>query len=178
MIASKWGAVVKSAGPNDKWDEAQMPPWYPLLGNFDVTTDDKNRLLVPSNFRRKLEQHGDGEQLILVPMGESGWLYPAKYHLELARNMHSTSTPSLTQQRFFRAYFGLSSEMPLDKQGRILLTPKNISELKLTRDLTLVGAGDKIEIWNRTSWAPERTELLPMVPNLMETMSGANLKQT
>lgn len=154
-----------------------MPPWYPLLGNFDVMTDEKNRLLVPSSFRRKLEQHGDGEQLILVPMGESAWLYPAKYHLELARNMQSSGTPSLNQQRFFRAYFGLSSELPLDKQGRILFTPKSIAELNLSKELTLVGAGDKIELWNRTRWATEQAELKPMVPDLMESMSGNTLKQ-
>jgi MraZ protein len=56
-----------------------------------------------------------------------------------------------------RLFFGGAAEDTPDKQGRVLLPAHLIRYAGLTKDVTVVGSNDHLEIWDRAVWA-ERLE--------------------
>ncbi len=149
-----------------------MPPWFPLIGEYELTIDDKGRLLVPAEVRKRLETFGESDVLVLVNMGGRGFLYPEKYHLSRIGNVKVGIVPTIQEQRLMRALFGQSSRLQWDKQGRLLVSPKTSTGLKLDREITIVAAGDHLELWNRSDWAEEQLSLQQQMPELINAMSS------
>jgi len=132
-----------------------------LYGNYDVAIDDKNRMLIPSELRKAIDPVNDGEAFFLVPRAEGKvWLYADRYYRTLAEQMTKEMAPGEDLQKFNRVHFGLVSRIEQDKQGRVLLPEKEIRRASLKKEVTVVGAGDHIEIWDRAEWAAQEMELL------------------
>ena len=131
-----------------------------LSGNFDLTVDDKNRILVPSEVRKKLDPERDGEAFFLVT-GRDGrlWLYPERYYEQLVSREPTELTPSEDTIAFDRMMLGLASRVEWDKQGRVLLPDRELKRARIGKDVTLVGARDHLELWNRPDWIAEREQL-------------------
>ena len=53
---------------------------------------------------------------------------------------------------FVRHFLSGASEVEVDKQGRILLPAKLREFADITKDVALIGAGERIEIWNEERW--------------------------
>jgi MraZ protein len=132
-----------------------------LYGNYDVAIDEKNRMLIPAEIRKAIDPINDGEAFFLVPRANGKlWLYPDRYYRTLAEQMSREMAPGEDLQKFNRVHFGLVSRVEWDKQGRVLLPEKEIRRANLTREITVVGAGDHIEVWSRAAWAAHEVELL------------------
>ena len=151
-----------------------MPPWYPLLGEHDLTIDDKGRMLVPADVRKRLESFGESDTLVLMNMGGRAFLYPEKFHMARFASVRTGLVPTVKEQQFMRALFGRSSRVQWDKQGRILLSPKVLADYRLPRngDITVVCAGDHIELWNREEWQAEQAPLTDQMADLISEMAG------
>ena len=149
-----------------------QPSWYPLLGEHELTIDDKGRLLVPADIRKRLEQSGENDTLILMKITGRLFLYPEKFQLSRYANVRVGVVPTEQEQRLLRGLFGPSLRLTWDKQGRILLSPKTISSFKLDREITLVCAGDHLEVWNRPDWMAEQGHVDTDMPGLLEAFSG------
>ncbi|HEY0008333.1 MAG TPA: hypothetical protein VGB55_06395 [Tepidisphaeraceae bacterium] len=147
-----------------------MPPWFPLIGEHELTIDDKGRLLVPAEVRKRLETFGENDVLVLVNMAGRGFLYPEKYHLARLGTVKIGIVPSTKEQMFLRAMFSTSMRLQWDKQGRILLPPKTIASLKLERETTLACAGDHLELWNRPDWAVEQQRIQEKMTELFDSL--------
>ncbi|MGC4031991.1 MAG: hypothetical protein QM754_09705 [Tepidisphaeraceae bacterium] len=148
-----------------------MPPWYPLLGEHELTIDDKGRMLVPSDVRKRLESFGESDTLIVMNIAGRAFLYPEKFHLQRFANVRVGIVPTVQQQQLLRALFGASIRLTWDKQGRIQLPVKTIAGYKLDREVTLVCAGDHVELWNRDDWATEQARLTEQMPDLISAMA-------
>lgn len=132
-----------------------------LYGNYEVTIDEKNRLLVPSALRNAINPETDGEGLFLVPRANGKlWLYPDKYYNLLADRIKRGMAPGEDGLKFNRLHFSLVHRVELDKQGRILLPEKDIHRAGLQREVAILGVGDHMELWNRPAWAAEEADLL------------------
>lgn len=132
-----------------------------LFGEFDLSIDDKNRLLVPAEIRKVLVPDRDGEGFFLV-VGQNRipWLYPEKYYEELVAQDPSEMLPGDEALAFDQMYFALASRVELDKQGRLLIPEKTFKRTGLSREITLIGVRDHLELWNRSDWETRREELL------------------
>jgi MraZ protein len=51
----------------------------------------------------------------------------------------------------------------LDAAGRIMVPGFLGEHAKLSKEIVVVGAGDRLELWNRTSWDEHRPALLGSV---------------
>jgi MraZ protein len=132
-----------------------------LYGNYDVAIDDNNRMLIPSDIRKAIDPISDGEAFFLVPRADGRfWLYPDRYYRTLAEQMAREMAPGEDLQKFNRVHFGLVSRIEWDKQGRVLLPEKEIRRSGLSKEITVVGAGDHVEVWSRVAWTAEEPELL------------------
>jgi MraZ protein len=140
-----------------------------LFGEHELTVDEKNRILVPSQVRKQLDPERDGEAFFLVT-GRDGrlWLYPERHYEQLVSRDPSELTPSEDTLAFDRLMLGLASRVEWDKQGRVLLPDKALKRAGIGKEVTLVGARDHLELWNRSDWEVEREQLETRRRDLVE----------
>jgi MraZ protein len=117
-------------------------------------------MLVPSDVRRQLVPERDGEALYLV-MGTDGRLcmYPELHYEELATRDPSELTPDLDTLAYIRMNVGTATKIEVDKQGRVLLPDRVLKRARIDKEVTLVGAIDHLELWQRSDWQAYRDEL-------------------
>ena len=131
-----------------------------LYGEHELSIDDKNRMLVPSDIRKQLDPNLDGTAFFLVP-GTDGrpWLYPDLYYKELFGQRRARLTPDEDSLAYDRMMLGMASRMEWDKQGRVLFPEKFMKRSGLVREVTLVGNRDHLEIWARPAWDEEKQKM-------------------
>ena len=120
----------------------------PFLGTYTPRLDEKGRLILPAKFRGQLSTglvmtRGQERCLFLLPMDEF-----RRYHGQLAQ-APVTSKQARDYLRVFLS--GASDELP-DKQGRISIPPVLRKYAGLDRDVAVIGAGTRVEIWDLTAW--------------------------
>jgi MraZ protein len=140
----------------------EIPVAFALLyGEHEVTIDDKKRLLVPSEIRKRLEPAVDGSAFFIV-IGENllPWLYPEKVYEAMVADAEQELSPDEDQLAFDQMHFALASRLEWDKQGRILLPDKILKRTGIGKDCVLNGARNHFELWNRADWEARREMLL------------------
>ena len=96
-----------------------------LFGNYDLTVDEKNRLLIPVEVRRAMDPVVDGEAFFMVT-GLNGrpWLWPEKKYEAHAENRGSEIAPTEANLEFDHLTFAFAVKLEIDKQGKIRLSRK------------------------------------------------------
>jgi MraZ protein len=131
-----------------------------LFGEYDLTIDEKNRLLVPAEVRRSLDPEADGGAFfVTVGKNRKPWLYPERRYEALVSKLESQLTPADDELAFDQMVFSMASREEWDSQGRLLLKEKYRTRTGLAREITMIGVRDHLEIWNRDDWAKRRDEL-------------------
>ena len=130
-----------------------------LIGEYELTIDGKNRLLVPAEIRRAIPpEHGEAFYLV-VGINRVPWLYPERYYEELVMQAPTDMTPGEDLLAFDQLVFGMASKLPWDKQGRVLIPDKTLKRASISKDVTVVGVRDHLELWDRAAWEARREEL-------------------
>ena len=138
-----------------------------LIGEYELTIDDKNRLLVPSEIRKSMNSERDGDAFFLVlGLNRKPWLYPERYYEQMVFQAQPEITPGEEQLAFDHVNFALASRLEWDTQGRLLIPEKTLRRTELKREVTLIGARDHLEIWNRGDWEIWREELVKRSPEI------------
>ncbi len=131
-----------------------------LYGEHDLTIDDKNRMLIPSDVRRLLTTDGDAQGLFLVTgVNRVLWMYAEQYYEGMASTQKPEIAPMDDLLAFDQLNYGLIARVEMDKQGRVLLPEKTIRRNQVGKDVTLVGVRDHLELWNRSDWERRQKEL-------------------
>lgn len=119
-----------------------------FLGTHTPKLDDKGRLILPAKFRAQL---ADG---LVLARGQERCIYvftPAGFQQKVDAISQAPLT-SKAARNYVRVFLsGASSEEP-DKQFRVTIPPALREYAGLERDLTVIGAGDRAEIWSTTAW--------------------------
>ncbi len=119
-----------------------------FFGTYTPRLDDKSRLFLPAKFRPRLEGG------IVLTRGQENCIYGWTTAAFGAFTDRIRETPFTNREarNFVRMlYSGASSEVP-DKQGRISIPPVLRTWAGLERDVAVVGAMDRIEIWDARRW--------------------------
>ena len=123
-----------------------------LFGTFEnVSIDDKGRLSLPASIRKAMSEAADNTLMII--QGTEGCLfaYPLDTWLVFWDGLKKLSH-TRENTRLIRRIIGNLKEARLDGQGRLTLTQK-LKDLGMIRhDVTLVGNGEKLEIWDSGAW--------------------------
>jgi transcriptional regulator MraZ len=140
-----------------------------LLGEYEHTIDDKNRLTLPAKFR---EPFADG---CIVTRGLDGCLWAwtpeswDNYRETFLADLHPLSKESRQMQRHF---FSGASETAPDKQGRVSIPPALLTHAKLGRDVVVAGVNDHLEIWDRAAWKRELAEVEGSAEDVAERLAA------
>jgi MraZ protein len=71
---------------------------------------------------------------------------------------------------FKRFVFGSASEVEFDKQGRILIPGTLRTYAGLKKDVTVLGTGEKIEIWNKEAYDEYAAKIVPDMEEIAESL--------
>lgn len=119
-----------------------------FLGTHSPRLDDKGRLILPAKFR---DQLAGG---LVVTRGQERCLYvfPMREFEELHGQLRQAPVTHKQARDYLRVLLsGASDEVP-DKQGRITIPPALRTYAGLTRDLAVIGAGSRVEVWDAGAW--------------------------
>ena len=137
-----------------------------FMGEHGHTIDAKGRLIMPVRFREEL-----GAQCV-VTRGLEGCLsvYTMESWVRLAERMKKLTASKESVRAFKRFLFGGAAEAEFDKQGRILIPPSLRAYAKLTKDVIVLGTGDKIEIWAKDVYEAYTAAVVPDIEDIAETL--------
>jgi len=119
-----------------------------FLGTHFPKLDDKGRVILPAKFRDELATG------LVVTRGQERCLYVFTQRGFEAIHERIRQAPVNNKQArdFLRVFLsGASPDVP-DGQGRVTLPPALREYAGLERDLTVIGVGDRAEIWDTTAW--------------------------
>ncbi len=134
----------------------------PFSGTYQHTIDEKSRLIIPRKLRELISTDTEGEGFFLTKgMEKCMVLYTPRQWQALADRLREASPRGQESQRFLRIFYGSAERMKPDQQGRIVI-PENLRNLaELKRDITFVGVGNRIEIWNSDTYREHLAQSLP-----------------
>ena len=131
-----------------------------LYGSHELTLDQKNRLLIPSEIRKQLSPDGESEKLFLiVGVNRKIWAYAEQAYEALCEKQISELSPGEDELMFDQMNFASASRVEWDKQGRILIPDRTLKRTGTDKEVTLIGARDHLEVWNRSDWDAWETQL-------------------
>lgn len=132
-----------------------------FLGVTTLNLDAKGRMAIPAKHRDALADCCGSRVVVTInPREHCLWLYPENEWREIARKLSRLPTMNRQNQLLQRLLLGHASELEMDGQGRILLSPELREYAGLGKRTSLVGQGHKFEIWDESAWAGKREEWL------------------
>jgi MraZ protein len=136
-------------------------------GTFEHTLDAKNRLTVPSKFRGALA----GRVFLVKGMDRCLSVYPEATYTELTQAAVSGLNPFSPQARELkRMLYGNATDTEMDSAGRVMLTPRHLEHAKIDREVVIAGAGDCLELWDRSTWEDYDRDLSQRAPDLTASL--------
>ncbi|WP_300344905.1 division/cell wall cluster transcriptional repressor MraZ [Nesterenkonia sp.] len=119
-----------------------------FLGTYTPRLDDKGRLILPAKYRDELS-----EGLVLT-RGQERCIYVFSTDQFAAVHEQMRQAPLTSRQArdYIRVFLSGASDETPDKQGRITIPPGLREYAGLDRDVTVIGAGDRAEIWDTAAW--------------------------
>jgi len=133
-----------------------------FLGEFEATIDAKGRFLLPAGFKKQLPQDAAPKFVINRGFEKCLTLYPLQSWEPIFSEISQLNDFDPKVREFRRYFLNGATEIELDSAGRLLLPKNLISHASLDKDIVLVSAVNKIEIWDTNkynqffeSFAPE-----------------------
>jgi MraZ protein len=139
-----------------------------LLGEHEHSLDDKNRLTLPAKLRPDFE---DG---VVVTRGLDGCLYayPRPAWAQLAERIQTLDPLAEDSRRMRRHFFSGAAHGELDKQGRMVIPASLLEGAGITREVTVAGVYDHLEIWDRAKWRQQLHEVEGSAEDVAERLAN------
>lgn len=119
-----------------------------LIGEYLHTIDNKNRLSVPSKFRKEL-----GSTIIVTRgLDKCLFLYTVEEWKVLAEKLAKLPWGKAETRSFVRTMIAGATDVEVDSLGRILLPDYLKVYAGLKEAAAIVGLYNRVEIWNPELW--------------------------
>lgn len=122
-----------------------------FIGEYESTIDTKGRFLLPAGLKKQLP---DQETSFVINRGfeKCLTLYPSQSWKPIFKDISNLNDFDPKVREFRRYFLNGAQQVELDNAGRLLL-PKNLMDHAfLEKDIVLVSAVDKIEIWDKIKY--------------------------
>lgn len=119
-----------------------------LMGEYHHNLDEKNRLIIPSKFRFDI-----GEKFVITRGLEKCLFVYSLQEWEMISNKLKTLPFTKKDSRAFTRFFlSGASICELDKSGRVNIPNILVEYANLEKECVIIGANDRLEIWNNDLW--------------------------
>jgi MraZ protein len=122
---------------------------FVFRGSASARIDDKGRLKIPTDLRRRFRDQYGTEVFITSVLGDSVQIYPLSVWEELEDRLAALPSTDRVKRRYLErvSYYGQQTKM--DAQGRIVLPPILRESAAMEGDVVVSTRLDHLEVWNR-----------------------------
>ena len=144
--------------------------WDILVSMFkgitNIRLDTKGRLTIPTKYRPIIHEQSNSKMVVTIDSEEKCLLlYPSTSWKKIQQKINDLPSFNKNARRIQRLLIGHAEDLDLDGNGRILLSKPLRSFAEMTKQVTMIGQGEKFEIWSNdiwekrvTTWRAEETE--------------------
>jgi MraZ protein len=125
-----------------------MANQYTFIGQYSYQIDSKNRINLPSDFRKQFKSSEKNTFVITQGLDQSLWIYPINEWKKIEKELSSLSSISKVNRSFLRNYLRNAKIIVFDKQGRFVLPENLLNFAKISKNVSIIGVLNRIEIWN------------------------------
>ena len=123
-----------------------------FLGEFEATLDAKGRFLLPAGFKKQLPVEEGSRFVINRGFEKCLALYPVKNWEPLFNDISKLNDFDPKVREFRRYFLNGATFVEPDSAGRLLVPPNLKVHADLQKDIVLVAAVNKIEIWDSNKY--------------------------
>ena len=149
-MARRW-VIAPGKGETDSEEERKRAEVF--LGEYFHSLDGKGRVVMPSSFRRRLEEgcvitKGQDRQLVIWAADD----FEQKAAEVIERPQDKSG------RRFSRTLFAAADLQIPDKSGRVLIKPelRNFAGLEPGNEIAVLGLFDHVELWEKDQHVADR----------------------
>jgi len=119
-----------------------------FLGTYTPKLDEKGRFFLPAKFREELDEG------LVITRGQEHCLavYPMSTFVEMTREIAKGSVSVKKVRDYQRMLAAGASDTAADKQGRVMVPPMLRRYAGLGKEIVIVGAITRLEIWDAAKW--------------------------
>ena len=123
-----------------------------FLGEFEATLDAKGRFLLPAGVKKELAGEEASRFVIKRGFEKCLALYPVKNWEPLFADISKLNDFDPKVREFRRYFLNGATFVEPDTAGRLLVPPNLKDHAGLQKDIVLVAAVNKIEIWDSNTY--------------------------
>jgi MraZ protein len=138
--------VVRSGGKGGLSESGEGVEMF--FGTYTPRLDDKGRLFLPAKFRDELSEG------LVVTRGQERCLYvwSMEEFGKLTERLKEAPVTNKGARDYVRMFFAGASDETPDKQGRVTIPSMLREYASLSKECIVIGAMNRIEIWDAGSW--------------------------
>lgn len=125
-----------------------------FLGSYAPRLDDKGRVALPARFRAELE----GGMVITKGQERCLTVYPTSEFTRITDLLRDAPMTGRRVRDYSRILFAGATQESPDAQGRVTIPPPLRAYAGLAKDLAVIGANTRVEIWDAAAWESYMTE--------------------
>lgn len=139
-----------------------------FMGEYHHNIDEKGRIVIPTKFREILADN------FIVTRGieKCLYVYAKKDWDKLVSKLNTLPFTKKDARNFIRSFFSGATECEFDRQGRTCIASPLIVYAGLTKECIIIGANDRIEIWDATAWNELLCENEEKLSDIAENLFG------
>ena len=123
-----------------------------FIGEYEATLDAKGRFLLPAGFKKQLPEEAGSQFVINRGFEKCLTLYPMKSWDPIFSELGKLNDFDPKVREFRRYFLNGATVLELDSAGRLLVPPNLKDHAGLEKDIVLVAAMNKIEIWDKDKY--------------------------
>ena len=126
-----------------------------FIGRFSAKIDAKNRVFLPSSFRKTVIAAAEESLVIRKDYFENCLvIYPmSEWRAEVERVRQRLNRFDVRQQMVYRQLLSEAQEVQIDSSGRILISKQQLEKVGIKQDVVFVGMQQVIELWDANAVA-------------------------
>ena len=139
-----------------------------FMGEYHHNLDEKSRIVIPSNFRFELKDN------FIIAKGLENCLYIFSNNewQKVVSKLENLPFTKKDVRVFKRAFFSGASNVEIDKSGRIVISSNLKDYARIKRECVIIGAGDRIEIWDKDEWNNFNNSYKDKIEDIAENLFG------
>lgn len=136
-----------------------------FLGEFTHKMDNKNRIMMPSEFRDILSE----EFYITKGPEKSLVIYTKEEFEKQSQRLDNLVIENKKNRAIKRLFFSSTIKTSLDKQGRVLLNKSLRDYANIASEAMIIGNNTTIEIWDVATWEAYINEVEVNLSDIMDS---------
>ena len=129
-------------------------------GISQASIDTKGRLTLPNRFREALSLSSPSLVISIDIRDRCLLIYPIHEWELVQKRLETLSNVSQRNRRLQRLLIGHAIDLEMDKSGRMLLPNIHRKYALLKNKVTILGQGNKLEVWAEDEWQEQMNSWL------------------